>query len=265
MTWKNVRAEALATLAALAVITGSLLGAGAVWGQETSAPAPTTVPTVPLSSTTSSAPAPRPFIDGGTVVATTRVKKLRVFDSPGGAPLIAPLSRLTDFHAPRTLVVVGNDGYNAGWLRVLLPVRPNGSEGWIRAQDVSLSTINTAITVDLARRELVFYEAGVAVLTSIVAIGAPETPTPPGVYYVTDPVDMRHDPDTSYGAYALGISGFSEVHLTFKGGPGQLAVHGTNRPDLLGQAVSNGCIRVPDKIIMEIARRAPLGTPVIIT
>lgn len=207
----------------------------------------------------------RPYIDTQTTIATAIVDSLQIHDSPGGNEVITTLSRFTDFDAPRTVVVTGQDGPEGEWLRVLLPVRPNGSQGWIRASDVTVSTIHTAMTVDMASRELVFYEGGVEVLRSVVAVGAPQTPTPPGTYYVTDPVDLRHDPHTSYGAYALGISGFSEVHLTFKGGPGQLAIHGTNRPELLGQAVSNGCVRVPDEVIVQIALRAPLGTPVVIT
>ena len=50
----------------------------------------------------------------------------------------------------------------------------------------------------------------------------------------------------------------------FNGGPGQLAVHGTNNPSQVGQDISNGCIRVPNDIIVQIADQVPLGTPVII-
>ena len=106
---------------------------------------------------------------------------------------------------------------------------------------------------------------GAEVLESGTVNGAPRTPTPPGTYYITDPVDLRSSPNGGYGAYALGISGFSEVLFEFNGGPGQLAVHGTPDPSQVGSDISNGCIRVPNDIIVEIAKQAPLGTPVIIT
>ena len=48
----------------------------------------------------------------------------------------------------------------------------------------------------------------------------------------------------------------------FAGGPGRLALHGTNRPDQVGQDISNGCVRVPNDVILQIADRVPLGTPV---
>jgi lipoprotein-anchoring transpeptidase ErfK/SrfK len=43
-----------------------------------------------------------------------------------------------------------------------------------------------------------------------------------------------------------------------------VAIHGTNRPSLLGLRVSNGCIRVSNEAIRRIWRLAPAGTPVLI-
>jgi lipoprotein-anchoring transpeptidase ErfK/SrfK len=48
----------------------------------------------------------------------------------------------------------------------------------------------------------------------------------------------------------------------FDGGIGQLAIHGTNRPDLIGQNVSNGCIRVSNAAITVLAEHVSIGTPV---
>ena len=44
----------------------------------------------------------------------------------------------------------------------------------------------------------------------------------------------------------------------------QLALHGTNRPELLGQNVSNGCVRMANESIDQVMALAPLGTPVTI-
>ena len=73
-----------------------------------------------------------------------------------------------------------------------------------------------------------------------------------GTFYITDPVDLRSSPGGAYGAYALGLSG-------------QIAIHGTNNPELVGRNISNGCVRVPNDAILEIAKQAPLGTPVVIS
>ena len=51
------------------------------------------------------------------------------------------------------------------------------------------------------------------------------------------------------GPYALAISARSDIFQEFEGGPGQIAIHGTNGlSDPLGSAASHGCIRL---------RRAP--------
>jgi len=43
-------------------------------------------------------------------------------------------------------------------------------------------------------------------------------------------------------------------------GGGLAGIHGTDRPDLLGQAVSHGCVRVSNSVARELERLAPLGT-----
>jgi lipoprotein-anchoring transpeptidase ErfK/SrfK len=117
----------------------------------------------------------------------------------------------------------------------------------------------------LTQKYLVFKDGDTKILDTAVAIGKDETPTPPGTYYLTDPVDLTTKPNGTYGAFALGISGFSDVLTSFRGGPGQLAVHGTGNPSDIGQKISNGCIRIPNAAILEVAKRVPLGTPVVIT
>jgi lipoprotein-anchoring transpeptidase ErfK/SrfK len=48
----------------------------------------------------------------------------------------------------------------------------------------------------------------------------------------------------------------------FDGGLPEIAIHGTNQPELMGQARSNGCIRLPNDAIQRLAEVVPLGTPV---
>lgn len=44
----------------------------------------------------------------------------------------------------------------------------------------------------------------------------------------------------------------------------ELAIHGTNRPDLVGGFVSSGCIRMRNSDVMDLYSRVSVGTPVII-
>ena len=149
----------------------------------------------------------------------------------------------------------------AAWYRVLVPVKPNGTTGYVRARAVNLRLLRSEIVVDLAARRLTLYERGRAVFATRAAIGSSATPTPLGRFYINQ--RFRDDPDGPYGWAAIGISAFSEVLTGWpQGGP--VAIHGTNRPSLLGQPVSNGCIRVSNAAIQRIWRLAPTGTQVLI-
>ncbi len=145
-------------------------------------------------------------------------------------------------------------------MRVLLPERPNGSSGWVRAADVELRTLHDEIEVDLAAHLLTWRHDDAIVLQSPVAVGALETPTPTGRFYVTDLLDT---PDGGgYGPYAIGISAHSGTLSEFGGGDGQIGLHGTSDPASIGQSVSHGCVRVPNELVARLATSLPLGTPV---
>ncbi|MDQ3309909.1 MAG: L,D-transpeptidase family protein [Gemmatimonadota bacterium] len=45
----------------------------------------------------------------------------------------------------------------------------------------------------------------------------------------------------------------------------ELAIHGTDKPELLGQRVSHGCIRLSDEYAMRLFHNVQIGTPVLIT
>ena len=114
----------------------------------------------------------------------------------------------------------------AGWLEALLPVRPNGSTGWIRAEHVSLVTHDFRITVELGAHRITAYRGREVILSEPIGVGTSEAPTPGGLYYIKElirPLDAsgRLDPDGPYGPFAYGLSGFSEVLLDFAGGYGQ--------------------------------------------
>jgi lipoprotein-anchoring transpeptidase ErfK/SrfK len=146
------------------------------------------------------------------------------------------------------------------WYHVQLPLKPNGITGWVRADDVELAPITTRILVDLSDRRVTLFDRGREVLSARAAIGAAGTPTPTGRYYVNQRLVPR-DPTGPFGPGAIGISAFSEVLTGWtQGGP--IAIHGTNRPELIGQAVSNGCIRVRNDDLRRLFGRTLSGTPV---
>lgn len=190
-------------------------------------------------------------------IATLR-EALTVFAERDGEKLTV-LEPTTRFDAPRTLSVVSE---HDDWLRVRLDERPNGSVGWVRTDEVDLTWTSLFVVIDLSERRLVLFDEGVPVETGIVAIGAERSVTPTGRTYVTDVVATPEA--TIYGPFALGLALYSDTETEFAGGNGQIAIHGTNQPHLLGEEVSRGCVRVDNDLVRRLAGRVPLGTPVVI-
>ncbi len=194
----------------------------------------------------------------GVEIATVVGDGIDVHTEPGGEEVLHTLASPNDFGVERAFLVERNEGE---WLQVLLPVRPNGSTGWVRSDDVWLTSTEYRVEVDTGDFAFTVFDGDEEVRTGVIGTGEGETPTPEGRYYFTELLQPP-DPEGPYGVYAFGLSGFSETLETFAGGPGQLAVHGTNDEDALGREVSHGCVRVSNEDITWMAENLPIGTPV---
>jgi lipoprotein-anchoring transpeptidase ErfK/SrfK len=197
---------------------------------------------------------------GGAEIATVRGRQIAVHRRKGDGAAWKTLSSPNEMGATRVFLVEAKDG---GWLKVLLPIRPNGSTGWVRASDVTLSSTARRVEIDPRAFTFTVFDGGKVLRTGKVATGEGGTPTPAGRYYFTELVKPPN-PNGAYGAYAFGLSGFSPTLKTFAGGPGQLAVHGTNKASALGRKVSHGCVRVGNDDITWMAENLAIGTPVVV-
>ena len=213
----------------------------------------------PSSQTGSSGSSTADATANQNTVAESVVGEVAVFAEPGGAG--DPVHRLAhpnEVGAPLVFLVEEQAGE---WLRVLLPVRPNGSQGWIRAADVALSSHPYRIVVSLSALRITVFEGDAVLLEEPVGIGTADTPTPGGRYY-TKELLQPPDPGGAYGPFAYGLSGFSDQLTSFGGGDGVIGIHGTNDPSALGTQVSHGCIRMSNEGITRLAGILPLGVPV---
>ena len=193
-------------------------------------------------------------------VAQAQVPEVAVFETPESTEPIHRLANPNENGAPLVFLVEG--GEPAGdWVHVLLPVRPNGSSGYVRASDVTLATHNYRIEVAVEEHMLRLFNDGEVELETPIGVGTADTPTPGGTYYVKELLQPP-DPSGPYGPYAYGLSGFSNELTSFAGGEGVIGIHGTNEPDTIGTDVSSGCIRVENDVITQLAEMLPLGTPV---
>jgi len=199
----------------------------------------------------------RHVAESPTVAAMAIGRTVEVFDTPDGA-VTHQLSNPTTNGGP--LVFLVRDAA-PGWLNVYLPVRPNGSTGWIRATDVELSRHGYRMVIHLADHRLNVWDGDDIVLHASIAVGTERTPTPGGVFYIKELLQPPTD-NGPYGSFAYGLSGYSNVLDSFAGGDGVVGIHGTNDPGSIGTDVSAGCIRLTNEQIEYLAGLLPLGTPV---
>jgi lipoprotein-anchoring transpeptidase ErfK/SrfK len=148
-----------------------------------------------------------------------------------------------------------------GWWQVLLPVQPNGSTGWVRADQVTASEPPYRLVVSRGAHQLRVYSDGKQIAQEPVAIGTSDTPTPGGRFYLMELL-RPPNPNGAYGPYAFGLSGFSTSMSSFDGHKPVIGIHGTNEPQMIGKDVSHGCIRLSNDAITRLAQTVPLGTPV---
>jgi lipoprotein-anchoring transpeptidase ErfK/SrfK len=149
----------------------------------------------------------------------------------------------------------GTDGRT--WFKVSLPMRPNGTLGWIPAGTVALRPMRNHIVVHRGLRTIDLFRGARRILHAKVAVGAPGRETPLGEFFVM----ARFVPDDPFlGVFALETSAYSR--LTEWPGGGIVGIHGTSEPWLLGRAVSHGCVRVSNATALALKRLAPVGTPI---
>lgn len=146
------------------------------------------------------------------------------------------------------------------WIMVAIPVRPNGTIGWVKAEEVDRYLMNYRVLVETESNQMIVERDGVEISRQTVATGTGNTPTPTGLFFVREVVTA--DPTGPYGPYVLGLSGYSDVLNTFADGEGAIGLHGTNQPGLLGTNASFGCVRLTNESIFQLVRQLPIGTPV---
>jgi hypothetical protein len=251
-----------------------LAGCAAAVGEEVGAPAGAEARTPAGVEQAASATPPRekrcrrgretPIGDERISYAARAAGDLTAFARPRGRPVreFGPLN----VNGVRTvfgvLTVVRDPSCEPAWYRVQLPIRPNGATGYVRARDVRLLAVRTRIEVDLSVRRIEFFRDGRRVLRTTAGVGSDATPTPTGRYFVNQRL-LAPDSDGPFGPGAIGISAHSPVLTNWvQGGP--IAIHGTNDPSSIGRAVTNGCLRIANRLLLRMYATNPEGTPVLV-
>jgi len=260
------QAVATPTIVATTVATAPPSTTTAVPDTTTSTTTPPTDEATPVDEPYDPAhpgPRPVPHSDGPrfpTIVATATKSVVPVYSAPVGGYVLEDLTSPLPYSGAmvnfKVLDVPGN-----GMLHVMLRTRPNGSTGYVSRRDVILKTIDWSIDVDVSAHYVTVYQGKNVFLETYAVTGTGGTPTPIGDFFVTEGV-KESNPSGAHGVFIFGTSAHSDVWHTFGGGDGQIGIHGTNAPGLVGTGSSNGCIRLTNEAISRLAASMPLGTPI---
>jgi lipoprotein-anchoring transpeptidase ErfK/SrfK len=190
------------------------------------------------------------------VVATT------VRARPAAGRALAEVATRTPEDTTNLVLVSGHAKRAAGrlWVRVRAAGSPDDVYGWVpRSSLGGYTPVRTRLVVDRARLTATLFRDGRPVFRTEVGVGAPQTPTPAGNFYVRDKLYSYKSP--FYGPVAFGTSARSASVTDWPAG-GFVGIHGTDQPDLIPGRVSHGCIRLKNRAILRLARLMSIGTPV---
>src|SRR3954451_2233846 len=176
------------------------------------------------------------------------------------ARVVVTLGEFGEDYRPRPVLALTARRDAAGrpiWYRISIPGRPNGRSGWGPASSIHVKPVDRWLVVFRTQRRFEFVLRGRVVRSGPVAIGAPGMETPLGLFYV----QAKFRPsEPVLGAYAFQTSGYSK--LSDWPGGGVVGVHGTNTPQLIGQAVSHGCVRLRNEDVEFLRSIVRVGTPI---
>lgn len=103
------------------------------------------------------------------------------------------------------------------------------------------------IIINIGAKRLTVYRNGRVYRQYVVATGKEETPTPTGVFTI---INKQVNPGGPYGTRWMGLS--------LRG----YGIHGTNDPSSIGNAASNGCVRMFNEDVESLFDITPVGTVV---
>jgi len=182
------------------------------------------------------------------------------------AHAVAKLTRRTPEKTDDLVMVLDRtrvDGQT--WLRVRLPVRPNGTTGWVRDSALSeLQPVQTWLRISTKTFKATLIKNGKQVFSARIGVGQPQWPTPKGQFYIRAELKGYGGAGSFYGPIAFITSASSDALTDWPGG-GLVGVHGTSLPDLIPGRISHGCVRLKNADILRLAKLMPVGTPLTIT
>jgi len=231
-------------------------------------PTPTPVPPTPTPLPDGAAPALiDPPVDTRTRTLTSTVPLPRLYDAPDGER-ITPMFKTTrvvpvhpTLHLNDLVFRVVNGSPGTEWAEVLIAAHPNESTAWVETSNFIWGEAERMIVIDISDRTASVVEDGRVLLTALAEVGASSTQTPVTHGWVQESTTIVA-PNFSSWMLPLGI--FADDPRAFDGRLPLVGLSGTNDPDQIGQASSNGHVRVEHDVITQIRALVEPGSKVLI-
>lgn len=235
--------------------------------QEAAVPNPQPA-TAPVAAAPASVPADAPAGGTFTHTLTASVSRPTLHTSAGGPAFTPtfngqalPAVNPTVFGNPLVYRVLAGAPGDA-WAKVYVPARPNGTTAWVQTSQFNWGSSNRMLQINVSNNTVTVFEGSNVLLTTAAVTGKSSSRTPLANGWVEE---IMAGPSSAFGPRLISLGIFSDDLNSFAGSIPKVALHGTNNPGLMGQYASNGCIRVPNDIITQIAGMMPVGSKVIIT
>jgi lipoprotein-anchoring transpeptidase ErfK/SrfK len=131
----------------------------------------------------------------------------------------------------------------------------------------AIASVSSRLVVDLSDAKVYSYWGNQLIATYRVAVGQPGWETPVGTFKIQQklrnpvwqqPITgdlIRTGPDNPLGSRWISFWSDGRHHIGF---------HGTNKEQLVGQAVSHGCLRMRNVDIQALYEQVTIGTAVIV-
>jgi L,D-transpeptidase ErfK/SrfK len=126
---------------------------------------------------------------------------------------------------------------------------------------------DSRIVVNLSERQVQLYRGNQLLDSYAIAVAKAGWETPTGTFKV---LDMEQNPTWVHPITGIAVPPGSDNPLGaawigfWSNGEGEIGFHGTNQEELIGEAVSHGCLRMRNEDVRALYTQVAKGTPVIV-
>lgn len=137
----------------------------------------------------------------------------------------------------------------------------------LESKSETVAKTNSRVVVSLSERRVQVYQGNQLLDSYAIAVAKPGWETPTGTFQVLEmePNPTWVHPITGIAVPPGGDNPLGAAWIGFLSNKaGEIGFHGTNQEELIGEAVSHGCLRMRNEDVKALYSHIATGTPVLI-